>query len=69
MKYAGENKLELEVNTREYKGIIQMGASEIKESGRKLQNELQMGKIQTNMFEENNVKYRYSQSLKSCDEV
>lgn len=69
MKYAGENKLELEVNTRVHKGIIQMGPSEIKESGRKLQNEIQIGKIQTNMFEENNVKYGYSNSLKSWDEV
>lgn len=69
MKYASENKLELEVNTREHKGIIQMGPSEIKESGRKLQNEIQIGKIQTNMFEENNVKYRNSNSLKSWNEV
>lgn len=69
MKYAGENKLELEVNTREHKGIMQMGSSEIKESSRKLENEFQIGKIQTNIFEENNVKYRYSNSLKSWDEV
>lgn len=69
MKYAGENKLELEVNIREHKGIIQMGLSEIKDSGRKLQNEIQTGKIQTNMFEENNVKYRYSNSLKGLGEV
>lgn len=69
MKYAGENKLELEVNIRERKGIIQMGLSEIKDSGRKLQNEIQTGKIQTNMFEENSVKYRYSNSLKGLGEV
>ena len=55
MKYAGENKLELEVNTREHKGITQRGPSEIKEPHRKLKNEIQIGKIQTNMFEENNI--------------
>lgn len=65
MKFAGKNKLELEVNTREQKGIIEIGPSDIKESDRKLQNEIQIGKMQTNIFEENNIKYRYSNNLRS----
>lgn len=60
MKFAGKNKLELEVNTREQKEIIEIRLIDIKESDRKLQNKIQIGKMQTNIFEENNIKYRYS---------